>query len=334
MKVGITYDLRADYFAQGLGEEETAEFDRPDTITAIEQALWDLGYDTDRIGNVTNLTARLAAGERWDIVFNIAEGLNGFGRESQVPALLDAFGIPYTFSDPLVLAVTLHKGVAKHMVRDLRIATPDFHVVDTESDLTMIDLPFPLFAKPVAEGTGKGINASSRVRNADELVSVCRRLLETYRQPVLVETFLPGREFTIGIVGTRKDARAIGVMEIVLRSNAEPDVYSYLNKERCEELVDYRLGTDSMAREAQEVALAAWRGLGCRDAGRVDVRADKDGRPNFMEANPLAGLHPEHSDLCIIATQAGMTYTALIEAIMSSAISRNGLNKSTQRFET
>jgi D-alanine-D-alanine ligase len=322
MKVGITYDLRQDYLAAGFGEEETAEFDRPDTIEAIEKTLRQLGYVTDRIGNVGNLVRRLVAGHRWDIVFNIAEGLKGFGREAQVPAILDAYAIPYTFSDPLVLSLTLHKGMTKRVIRDMGIPTPDFFVVEAQSDVGMIDLPFPLFAKPVAEGTGKGINAASKIVNKDELASVCSKLLETYAQPVLVESFLPGREFTVGIIGTGKGSMAIGAMEILLRGDAEPDAYSYGNKEGYADLVEYRLVNDAMAEKAKEVALAAWKGLGCRDAGRIDLRADAMGIPNFMEVNPLAGLHPEHSDLCIIARQLGMTYNTLIGAIMSSAQER------------
>ena len=322
MRLGITYDLREDYIAEGFSEEETAEFDREDTIVAIEQALKDLGHEVDRIGNVRNLTSRLVAGELWDMVFNIAEGLGGFGREAQVPALLDAYHIPYTFSDPLVLSLTLHKAMAKRVVRQLGISTPDFYVIEKESDVAKVDLPFPLFAKPVAEGTGKGINAASKTGSQSQLISVCTRLLTTYKQPVLIETFLPGREFTVGIIGSGTDALAIGVMEVILRENAEPDVYSYLNKERYEDSVDYLLANDAMAEKAKEMALTVWRGLGCRDGGRIDLRADADGVLNFMEVNPLPGLHPQHSDLCIIAHSVGMAYRDLIEAIMRSAISR------------
>jgi len=146
--------------------------------------------------------------------------------------MLDAYDIPYTFSDPLVLSLTLHKAMTKHVIRDHGIITPDFCVVMTESDISGVNLPFPLFAKPVAEGTGKGITHHSRILTKTELVSVCRRLLSIYKQPVLVETFLPGRELTVGILGTGRDSAVIGVMEIIQRDNAEPDVYSYRNKER------------------------------------------------------------------------------------------------------
>jgi D-alanine-D-alanine ligase len=324
LKVGITYDLREEYLAIGMGEEETAEFDKPETIDSIAGALQELDHTPDKIGSVRALAARLVGGDRWDLVFNIAEGLRGFGREAQVPALLDAYDIPYTFSDPLVLALTLHKGLTKRVVRDLSIPTPDFAVVEDETEAARVDLPFPLFAKPVAEGTGKGIGPASKIDTREDLVRVCRELLEAFRQPVLVETFLPGREFTVGITGTGKEAAPLAVIEVVLRSGAEKDAYSYVNKERYEELVEYRLVKDNMAEAAAEVALASYRGLGCRDAGRVDLRADALGRPQFIEINPLAGLHPKNSDLPILNRLAGFTYLHLIERIMSSALGRMG----------
>jgi len=333
MKIGITYDLRQDYLDLGFGEEETAEFDRVDTVEAIERTLQDLGYETDRIGNIWSLTRRLAAGERWDLVFNIAEGLRGIGREAQVPALLDAHDIPYTFSDPLVLSLTLHKGITKRVIRDLGLPTPKFAEVQTEADIDKVNLPYPLFAKPIAEGTGKGVTAASKIRSKAELVNVCRKLLVSYNQPVLIETFLPGREFTVGIVGTGKKAKALGVMEVILKENAEKDVYSYVNKERCEEFVGYLTVNDLTARKAQEVALAAWVGLGCRDAGRVDLRADANGIPNFMEVNPLAGIHPEHSDLPILSSLVGISYQQLFEMILSSAMERVHINNLPKRVQ-
>lgn len=322
LTIGMTYDLRDDYLAEGYGKEETAEFDRPDTIDALDSALTSLGHRTDRIGHAKALVRRLAAGDRWDMIFNIAEGLRGFGRESLIPALLDAYDIPYVFSDPLVLSLTLHKGMTKRVIRDMGISTPAFVVIERKNQIGAIDLPFPLFAKPISEGTSKGITAASKITSRQALHAVCESLLTQFSQPVLVETFLPGREFTVGIVGTGTDAETLGVMEVHLLPHAEKDVYSYNNKEHCEELIKYTLAQDAMAAEVKEIALASWRRLGCRDGGRVDLRADATGRPNFMEVNPLPGLHPEHSDLPIICNLMGMTYHKLIEKIMQSAISR------------
>jgi D-alanine-D-alanine ligase len=319
MIVGLTYDLRADYLAAGYGEEETAEFDRPDTIEAIERALNQLGYRTERIGNVRKLVNELAAGHRWDLVFNIAEGLRGVGRESQVPALLDACEIPYTFSDPVVTGLALHKGLTKHVLRDQGIPTAEFAVVESKADVARVNLPFPLFVKPVAEGTAKGITARSKVKSANELREQCEHLLQRYAQPVLVEAFLSGREVTVGITGTGDEAVAVGTLEITLLAHAEADAYTYVNKEKCEELCRYTLADEALSAQAEELALRTWRGLGCRDGGRVDLRADANGKLRVLEVNPLPGMHPEHSDLPILCTAVGVPYVELIRRIVDSA---------------
>jgi D-alanine-D-alanine ligase len=216
LKIGITYDLRDDYLKEGYNLEETAEFDLLDTIEAIEKVILDNGFQADRIGNIKALTCRLAAENRWNLVFNIAEGLYGFGREAQIPALLDAYNIPYTFSDPLGHTLSLHKGMTKHVLRDLGIPTPDFAVVSSDAEIDKVNLPFPLFAKPVAEGTSKGITALSKITNREKLRRTCKYILQTFKQPALIETYLPGREFTVGILGTGKDAKVLGVIEVIL----------------------------------------------------------------------------------------------------------------------
>jgi D-alanine-D-alanine ligase len=187
------------------------------------------------------------------------------------------------------------------------------------------ELGFPLFIKPVAEGTGKGVDLHSIVHDWQGLDSGCQRLWKAFRQPVLVEEFLPGREFTVGILGTGERAEVLGTLEIVLRQSAEPNVYSYTNKEQSEERVDYPLvsgTTDATVGEAEAIALDAWRALGGRDAGRIDLRCDAAGRPQFIEVNPLAGLHPWHSDLPMLCTAVGMPYVELIRRIVQSAAER------------
>ena len=322
LKIGITYDLRDDYLKEGYSSEETAEFDLPDTIEAIEKVILDNGYEADRIGNIKALTRRLVAKEKWDLVFNIAEGMYGFGREAQVPAILEAYNIPYTFSDPLGHAISLQKGTTKHILRDQGIPTPDFAIVSNVKDIDNVDLPFPLFAKPIAEGTGKGITSTSKITTRENLKKVCKHLLQDFRQPVLIETYLPGREFTVGILGTGQDARALGVLEIILRPNAEKNAYSYENKEHYEKLVQYVLVNDDEALQAMDISLMAWRGLDLKDAGRIDLRSDSNGVPHFMEVNSLAGLNPVRSDLPILCSKIGMSYHELISAIIESALKR------------
>ena len=325
MRIGLTYDLRSAYLAEGYTELETAEFDREDTIDALDRTLTGLGHEVDRIGHVRQLAARLVAGDRWDLVFNIAEGLRGIGREAVVPALLDVYDIPYTFSDPLVMSLTLHKGMTKRVIRDAGLATPDFALVETAADLSHVSFPGPWFAKPVAEGTGKGISPASVIRDRAALAERCEALVTEHQQPALVEAFLPGREVTVAVVGTGPDARALGTIEVVLLPEAEAEVYSYVNKERCEELVEYHLvrpSEDPMVAAAETLAVEAWRVLGCRDAGRVDIRCDAAGIPQFIEVNPLAGIHPEHSDLPIICNHLGIPYAELLRIIVASASKR------------
>lgn len=322
LTVGLTYDLRSDYLKEGYSEEETAEFDSEITISSVENTLNELGYKTQRIGNVKALIKALNDGARWDLVFNIAEGMYGIGREAQVPALLDVYQIPYVFSDPLVLSLTLHKGLTKRVIRDCNIPTANFFIIEKSSDLAKVNLNFPLFAKPVAEGTGKGIDSRSKVNSKEELQELCVELLEHFKQPVLVEEYLPGREFTVGVVGTGDDARVVGVMEIVITERAKESTYSYHTKENWKGIVEYPMATGDVEKKCTEVALSAWKTLGCRDGGRVDLKMDANGTPNFIEVNPLAGINPEHSDLPMLAGKKGLTFNQLIDMIMKSALTR------------
>lgn len=319
-RVGLTFDLKETYLKAGFSELEAAEFDRADTIDGIEDALKSLGYRVDRIGNIKQLAERLVSGDRWDLVFNICEGMYGIGREAQVPGLLDAYNIPYVFSDTVVCALTLHKGMTKDVVRAAGVATPDYFIVEEIDDVDRVTLAYPLFVKPVAEGTSKGITARSKIHDATQLREVCQELLVDHRQPVLVERFLPGREFTVGMIGSGKNTMALATMEISLTQGAHSEAYSYHNKTHWQELVRYNLLPDGeLKKDVEDLAIRAWRALGCRDGGRIDVRLDEHGHPGFIEVNPLAGMHPERSDLPMMATMAGIAYNKLIGMIMESA---------------
>jgi D-alanine-D-alanine ligase len=325
MRIGLTYDLRSDYLKEGFSEEETAEFDKESTIEAIERELHFLGHSTERIGHIFKLTQKLVEGKRWDLVFNISEGLYGIGREAQVPAILDAYTIPYTFSDPLVLALTLHKGMTKHVIRDCGIPTPDFVILESAKDLEKVHLPYPLFVKPNAEGSGKGINYNSKVRNPDELKATCYDNWKERTFPLLVETYLPGREFTVGILGSEEESFSVGAMEVLFRSTARESVYSFDIKTNYEEYIDYTVPEPEVMSSCCEMALKAWKVLGCRDGGRIDVRLDAGGIPNFIEVNPLAGLNDITSDLPILARLNGYDYSFIIKTIIDSAKKRINL---------
>jgi D-alanine-D-alanine ligase len=327
MRVALVYDLRDDYRALGFSEEEVAEFDTVETIDQLAQALEALGCKAVRVGRGQALAARLVEGERYDLVFSIAEGVKGRSREAQVPALCELFDQPYLFSDPLTSAAALDKAVAKRLVRDAGVPTPSFAVAERSPDALAGWSEFPAFVKPIAEGTGKGCEAASLVTSESELRAAIVRIIERYRQPALVERYLPGREFTVGIVGNDDDARVLGICEIVLRPNAEANVYSLQNKELCEELVTYVRADDGEARLAGARALQAYRALECRDAARIDFRSDGTGEPYFLEANPLAGLNPWHSDLPILAAQNGIEFVALIGMILDAGLARYGRSR-------
>jgi D-alanine-D-alanine ligase len=322
MRIGLTYDLRSDYLKAGYSLEETAEFDKEDTIDGLAGAIAVHGHAIDRIGNVKALAGRLVKGDRWDLVFNIAEGLRGVAREAQVPALLEAYDIPCTFADAAVLTLCLHKGYTKAVLQAAGIATAPFAVVEREAEIARVALPYPLFVKPVAEGTGKGITPRSIVRDASALRPTVLELLKLHAQPVLVEPYLDGREFTVGLLGSGSSARTVGAMEIHLGEKAEPGLYSLSNKENYEDRVTYTIATDALAREAERVALSAWVALGCRDAGRADLRAGADGKVYFLEVNPLAGINPVTSDLPIMWRLLGRKYEDLIGIILDEAMGR------------
>jgi D-alanine-D-alanine ligase len=317
MHIGMTYDLVADWAGEGLDAEQLAEFDGEATIDAIATHFLQRGHRLEKIGRARALISRLNDGPRWGIVFNICEGLHGPGREALVPALLESFGVPCVFSDSLVLALTLHKGHTKRVVRDAGVPTADFTVLDRPD--APCPLPYPLFLKPIGEGTGKGIGPSSLCHTLREVETEAARLLARFRQPVLAESYLPGREFTVGIVGTGTAAQVVGVMEI-----DSSTTYGFATKKHYQD-VRYRLADDAEGRAAAEVALGAWQVLGCRDGGRVDLRSDAAGQPNFLEVNPLPGLHPIDSDLVILSRLAGHDHGWLLDRIMESACARSGL---------
>lgn len=323
LKVALVYDQRDYYIAKGLSMEQVAEFDSPATLEAISHTIQSLGHQVELIGNGQQLAERLVMGQRWDLIFNIAEGIGGRSREAQVPALLEMYGQRYTFSDPLVCALTLDKAMTKRILISEGLPTPRFCLVESMADIESLDLELPVFAKPVAEGTGKGIDRRSRVESRKDLTSLCEGLLDQYKQPVLVEEYLPGREFTTGILGTGSEAYVLGSLEIRIRPDAPSRDYGLEVKEACERFVEYLpVPDDPIRTRIEQLALKTHRLLGCRDASRVDIRLDNSGQPAILEINPLPGLHPTHSDLPMIATQAGLTYDQLIARIVDSAMHR------------
>ncbi|MBW4676386.1 MAG: D-alanine--D-alanine ligase [Desmonostoc geniculatum HA4340-LM1] len=322
--IGLCYDLKSDYLKSGFSAEEVMEFDDEETIIGLEKALFELGHQVERIGNGRELALRLAKGDRWNLVFNIAEGLKGRSREAQVPAVCELFAQPYTFSDPLTCALTLDKALAKRIIRDRGLPTAPFEVVNSTAQAQAVSLPLPLFLKPVAEGSSKGVTGRSFVKERQELVTTYQLLHQQFQQSVLVETFLPGRELTVGIIGNGSNSRVVGVMEVIFTDKAETSAYTTLNKDEYLERVSYRLLIDPepLAAQARQLALDAYYTLDCRDAARVDLRCDANGVLQFLEINPLPGLHHIRSDLPIMGRLADVAYTEIVATIVDSAWER------------
>jgi D-alanine-D-alanine ligase len=319
MKIALTYDLRSWYIDRGYSMDETAEFDKQETVDALENSLKQMGYETEPVGNAFQLIEALAHGSRWDIVFNITEGLYGDGRESVVPAILDQYKIPYVFSGPVIMGLSLNKHLAKLVVAAAGVPVSPGCLIVELKDLDKCNLKYPLFVKPVSEGTGKGITEKSLVNSLSELKKMVEWILSEFRQPALVEEYLPGREFTVGIIGYGEEAIAIGGMEVICANNLP---YSIEVKENYQNFCKYKPLDVDISDECKSVALRAWKALDAVDAGRVDLKADRNGKICFIEANPLAGLNPVHSDLPILSRMYGIEYQTLMEMIMKAAIKR------------
>ncbi len=318
VRVGLTHNVKR-------GSDETqAEFDSPETIESIRAAIASFGHEVVLLEARADLPARIAESQI-DVAFNIAEGLVGRARESQVPSLLELLGLPYTGSDPSTLSLCLDKALAKQVVEHAGVPVPLGLVWRTGKEKLPKDFPFPALAKPVAEGSSKGIGGGV-CRTEAELRETVRALVDAYAQPVLVETFLPGREFTIGLLGASRP-RVLPPLEILFQESAdELPIYSYAHKFEGKPIqfevpakVDAKLGA-----ELERVGRKAFRALGCRDVARIDVRCDGHGKVHFIECNPLPGLSPGFSDLCVIAESTGMSHQDLIGEILAPALRRGG----------
>ncbi|MFI5228530.1 MAG: D-alanine--D-alanine ligase [Gemmatimonadales bacterium] len=323
-----------------------AEWDAAETIDAVAGALSAMG-EVVRLEADESFPERLRA-EHPDIVFNIAEGLHGANREAHVPAICEFFGIPYSGSDPFSLSLCLHKARTKELLGIHGIPTAPFVLVESERDIARLlsgadqrlALPTrddPLFVKPVQEGSSKGITERNLVRTADELGLQTRSLLANYQQPVIVERFLSGAEFTCGVLGNGEDARVLPLVGInfgALPSGALP-IYGFEAKwvwdtpDQPLEIFECPARIDALLQHAVEsVVLRAYQALGCRDWSRIDVRLDAAGTPNIVEVNPLPGILPNPSDNSCLpkaARAAGLSYDELIQSALTAAANRTGV---------
>ncbi|HEU5260543.1 MAG TPA: hypothetical protein VFU41_03860 [Gemmatimonadales bacterium] len=335
MRIGLAYNQKPDPASAGepaSTSDAFAEWDDASTIAAVEQALGLFG-SVIRLEADQFLPQKLALA-RPDLVFNMAEGLHGQNREALVPAICEYLSIPYTGSDPLTLGLSLHKGRTKEILAFRGVPTAPFACVETAPDLERVALPFPVFVKPVAEGSGKGVFANNLCQAPAQLRERGRYLLDRYTEPVLVETYLPGPEFTVAILGNGRAAYCLPVIGLdfsTLPAGAAP-VYGYEAKwvwDRPEApLAIFQCPAQVPAglyREIERTALDAYHALGCRDWCRVDIRVDRFGVPNILELNPLPGIIPDPAmNSCFpkAARAAGFSYDELIQEVVRIALRR------------
>jgi D-alanine-D-alanine ligase len=330
MRVALLYNPRPKVApSTATPDDAFEEYDRPATIAAILAALRALGLEVHPVVADRFLPRRLETGH-YRLAFNIAEGRSGRCREAIAAAVCELFDLPYTGSDPLTLAATLDKSVARRLVSPhVRIA-PAVLLAREEDEKDLDQIRFPAVVKPNDEGSSKGIRDDSVVACLADAVTRSRRLRDLYGCPVLVEEFLEGAEITIGIVGNGAELEVLGAMEIapVSGDGARPFLYSIDAKRDWRNRVGYhippRLSLDAMS-AVERAALTAFRLLGCRDFARMDFRFDAEGRPCFLECNPLPGLDPDNSDIVLLSRDR-ISYDNLVRRILLEAAKRTGVN--------
>jgi D-alanine-D-alanine ligase len=325
--VGLAYNLKKDCpRSEILVEDADAEFEEQATVDRIAKALRAAGHRVVMMPYGPGLLSKLQR-DHVDIVFNIAEGWDGRCREAIVPAILESLGIPYTGSDPLTLAVCLDKAVTKAIVSSYGVPTPKAVKIESAADLPeYVDEEFPLFVKPAYEGSSKGVRHSSKVNTREELVDMVNWITGTYRQPALVEEFLPGREFTVGILGNRQ-LETFPIMEVRPSLEIEPESFVYCYDTKHNNLEKFLCPapiSDELAGRILDVAIRSFRVLECRDLARVDVRLDGAGNPHFLEINPLPGLSTV-SLFPIVAMAGGVSFEDLVRRILETAATRVNL---------
>lgn len=316
--VGFTYNLMRSK------SEQESEFDSIETINAIKNSLLSGGYAVTLLEANDSLPSALE-NNHFDIIFNIAEGVNGRSREAQVPALLDFFNLKFTGSDATTLCVCLDKALTKHILVSHKIKTPAFQLIDSPDFILNPKLIFPLIVKPNAEGSSKGITGTSVANNKTELKKIVNNLFKSYNQPLLIEEFIPGREFTVGIIGNGNDVQVLPPMEVIFLNDEEYNFNHYSIKHDFENKIEYQCPANVshiINLLIMDTAKKIYNVLGCKDFARIDFRLSPYNELNFLEINPLPGLTPGYSDMPMIAEKNGISYESLINMILSAAIKR------------
>jgi len=327
--IGITYDLKTDWqSSEGDPIDAAAELDGHKTVEALKAAFESAGHQVILIGGARQLIERSIKNDlKVDLVFNISEGFKGRNRESQVPAILDLLNIPFCGADALTLGVTLDKVVAKKCFIADKIPTARYFKATPEDNLQELNtIGFPLFVKTLHEGTSKGITQNSRVQNFQQLKEQVDHINRHYHQPALVEEFIKGTEFTVGVIGNHPpEAMPVVQYAIAGKTSLGNEFYSY--RHVAEKLVEHICPApidDKLATRLQKLAVRAYRSVDCRDFGRVDFRVDEKGNPYVLEINPLPNLSPD--DVFVLFGKVkNMTYNQIINKILDEALQRLGL---------
>ena len=324
IRVGITYNLKKNIITEPPDAE--AEYDDFDTILAIKKTL-ETGYCEVELFEATEALPVKLIEHKPDIVFNIAEGISGRGREAQVPAILNYLHIPFTGSDETTMCIAMDKALTKRLLASFHILTPKYKVINRDTRFSAGNLSLPVIVKPNAEGSSKGLSYLSVTSDAAELRMVIEKNIEMYKQDMLVEEYIPGREFTVGILGNADKTHVFPPMEIIFR-DIENSVYSYDVKKNFKQCVKYECPPNispGIRADIENTAGKIYRILKCRDCARIDFRLSPEGRLYFIEINPLPGLAPGYSDFPILAGFCGVDYVSLICGILDCALARYSL---------
>lgn len=328
-RVGITFNLKQNNDDEQ--EDEQAEYDSITTIEAIGKALKKAGCETVFIEAGTDLPGKLK-NCNLDIAFNIAEGKGGRGREAQVPSILNLYSIPFTGSDETTLCIALDKGLTKRIVKSCRIKTPVFFVWKGKDTKIPTNFHYPVIIKPNAEGSSKGVLGNMIAKTRKELNKLLHEKWDRYHQPILVEEYITGREFTVGILGNGQEKRIFRPMEIVISPDGNPDgsrVYSFHVKTNYEKYVKYQcpaLLDPGIENKMMQYSAQIYEILECKDFGRIDFMLSESNELYFIEINPLPGLAPGYSDYPMLAEYNGLGYNELVKAILNSGLRRYGMS--------
>jgi D-alanine-D-alanine ligase len=326
-RIGLTYNLKKNVVSEAPDIE--AEYDNIETVLAIKNALEGTGLNV-QLMEANEQMPSLLAQHTVDFVFNIAEGIQGRGREAQVPAILNNFRIPFTGSDETTLCIALDKALTKRVLASYNIRTPGYFVASKQHEVLPGNIAFPVIVKPNAEGSSKGISNVAIAADRKELRALLDKNFRLYGQDMLVEEYIGGREFTVGILGNGKDARVFPPMEIIYKNQDNPfNIYSFEVKRDFESYIRYESPANispAIQTEMEKTARKIYEVLACKDFARIDFRLSPDGLIYFIEINPLPGLAPGYSDFLMLAEFSGMEYVSLIHKILNSALERYGLD--------